>query len=340
MEITTIGLDIAKNVLQVHGVDREGRAVLRRKVKRDQLLGLLGDLQPCLIGIEACATAHHWARQLQALGHEVRLMPPAYVKAYVKRNKNDAADAEAICEAVTRPTMRFVPIKSADAQSVLMLHRARHLLVRQRTAQVSAMRAHLAEYGVIAPKGRTHVRELVEALTSGTAPIPDLARQTLLLIAGMIDALSQQIRTIEIELLAWHRANATCRRLETIPSIGFITAAALAATVGDAKVFRSGRQFAAWLGLVPKQHSSGGKERMGGISKMGDRYLRHLLVVGATAVIRYTRRKTTTVSTWAAQLLERKPARLVSVAVANKTARIAWAVMTREENYRAAPAAA
>ena len=256
MEITTIGLDIAKNVFQIHGVDREGRAVLRRKVKRDQLLGLLGDLQPCLIGIEACATAHYWARQLQALGHEVRLMPPAYVKAYVKRNKNDAADAEAICEAVTRPTMRFVPIKSADAQSVLMLHRARHLLVRQRTAQVSAMRAHLAEYGVIAPKGRTHVRELVEALTSGTAPIPDLARQTLLLIAGMIDALSRQIRTIEIELLAWHRANATCRRLETIPGIGFITATALAATVGDARVFRSGRQFAAWLGLVPKQHSS------------------------------------------------------------------------------------
>ncbi|MBC2650166.1 IS110 family RNA-guided transposase [Novosphingobium aerophilum] len=340
MEITTIGLDIAKNVFQLHGVDGDGRAVLRRKVKRDQLLALLGDLEPCLIGIEACATAHHWARQLQALGHEVRLMPPAYVKAYVKRNKNDAADAEAICEAVTRPTMRFVPIKSADAQSVLMLHRARHLLVRQRTAQVSAMRAHLAEYGVIAPKGRAHVRDLVETLTDGTAPIPELARQTLLLIAGMIEGLSRQIRAIEIELLAWHRANAICRRLETIPGIGFITATALAATVGDAKVFRSGRQFAAWLGLVPKQHSSGGKERMGGISKMGDRYLRHLLVVGATAVIRYTRRKTTTVSAWAAQLLERKPARLVSVAVANKTARIAWAVMTREENYRAAPATA
>jgi transposase len=264
MEITTIGLDIAKNVFQVHGIDGQGRAVLRRKVKRDQLLALLGDLDPCLIGIEACATAHHWARQLQALGHEVRLMPPAYVKAYVKRNKNDAADAEAICEAVTRPTMRFVPIKSADAQSVLMLHRARHLLVRQRTAQVSAMRAHLAEYGVIAPKGRAHVRELVDALTRGTASIPELARQTLLLIASMIDALSQQIRTIEIELLAWHRANATCRRLETIPGIGFITATALAATVGDAKLFRSGRQFAAWLGLVPRQHSSGGKKRMGG----------------------------------------------------------------------------
>lgn len=244
-------------------------AVLRRKVKRDQLLALLGGLDPCLIGIEARATAHHWARQLQALGHEVRVMPPAYVKAYVKRNKNDAADAEAICEAVTRPTMRFVPIKSADAQSVLMLHRARHLLVRQRTAQVSAMRAHLAEYGVIAPKGRAHVRELVDALTRGTAQVPELARQTLLLIAGMIDALSRQIRTIEIELLAWHRANATCRRLETIPGIGFITATAPAATVGDAKVFRSGRQFAAWLGLVPNSipraaRSGGGEYRRWG----------------------------------------------------------------------------
>lgn len=186
--------------------------------------------------------------------------------------------------------MRFVPIKSADAQSVLMLHRARHLLVRQRTTQVSAMRAHQAEYGVIAPKGRAHVRELVDALTRGAAQVPELARQTLLLIAGMLDTLSRQIRTIEIELLAWHRANATCRRLETIPGIGFITATALAATVGDAKVFCSGRQFAAWLGLVPKQHSSGGKERMGGISRMGDLCLRHLLVVGATAVIRYTRR--------------------------------------------------
>jgi len=205
---------------------------------------------------------------------------------------------------------------------------------------VSAMRAHLAEYGVVAPKGRTHVRELVDVLTGGRASIPELARQTLLLIAGMIDGLSQQIRAIEIELRKWHQANATCCRLETIPGIGFITATALAATVGDAKVFRSGRQFAAWLGLVPKQHSSGGKDRMGGISKMGDRYLRHLLVVGATAAIRYTRRKTTTVSTWVAQLLERKPARLVSVAVANKTARIAWAVMTREENYRAARATA
>ena len=340
MQITTVGVDIAKNVFQVHGVDSEGRVALRRKVRRDQLLALLGGLEPCLIGMEACATAHHWARELKAQGHQVKLMPPAYVKAYVKRNKNDAADAEAICEAVTRPTMRFVAVKSANAQSILMLHRARHLLVRQRTAQISALRAHLAEYGIVAPKGRAHVGELVAVLDKGEALLPELARQTLLLIAGMIEGLSTQIRKIEIELMAWHRTNPACRRLETVPGIGFITATALVATVGDARVFRSGRQFAAWLGLVPKQHSSGGKERMGGISKMGDRYLRHLLVIGATAIVRYTRRKGTPVSIWANRLLERKPARLVTVAVANKMARIAWAVMAREENYRVAPAEA
>lgn len=339
MKIATIGLDIAKHVFQVHGVDGEGRVVLRRKVRRDKLLALFIGLEPCLVGMEACATAHHWARELGALGHEVRLMPPAYVKAYVKRNKNDAADAEAICEAVTRPTMRFVPVKSAAAQSILMLHRARHLLVRQRTAQVSAFRAHLAEYGVVAPKGLSHVRDLIAILERDGGPLPDLARQTLLLIAEMIEALSAQIREIEIALMAWHRATPARRRLETIPGIGFITATAFVATVGDARAFRSGRQFAAWLGLVPKQHSSGGKERMGGISKMGDRYLRHLLVVGATAVVRYTRRRATPVSVWANRLLERKPARLVTVAVANKMARIIWAVMVREETYRPTPAA-
>jgi transposase len=290
--------------------------------------------------MEACATAHHWARELKALGHQVKLMAPAYVKAYVKRNKNDAADAEAICEAVRRPTMRFVAVKSANAQSILILHRSRHLLVRQRTAQVNAMRAHLAEYGVVAPKGREHVRELVDVLNRGKDLLPELARQTLILLATMIEGLSMQIRKIEVALMAWHRADPTCRRLETIPGIGFITATALAATVSDAKVFRSGRQFAAWLGLVPKQHSSGGKQRMGGISKMGDRYLRHLLVIGATAVVRFTGRKKTTISIWADQLLERKPARLVTVAVANKMARIAWAVMVREENYRSVSAGA
>ena len=335
MKIATIGLDIAKNVFQVHGVDDEGRPVLRRKVRRDKLLMLFEGIAPCVVGMEACATAHHWARQLVALGHEVRLMPPAYVKAYVKRNKNDAADAEAICEAVTRPTMRFVPIKSPDAQSVLMLHRSRHLLVRQRTAQISALRAHMAEYGFVAPKGKGHVRDLAAVLESEPEGIPDLARRTLFLIVQMIESLSEQIRRIEIELLAWHRENTISRRLETIPGIGFITATALVATVGDANVFRSGRQFAAWLGLVPRQNSSGGKERLGGISKMGDRYVRHLLVIGATAIVRYTRRKETVVSIWANRLLERKPPRLVTVAVANKMARIAWAVMARGEPYRA-----
>jgi transposase len=340
MQVSTIGLDIAKNVFQVHGIDGEGRAVLCRKIRRERLIKMFEGIEPCLIGMEACATAHHWARRLTALGHEVKLMPPAYVKAYVKRNKNDAADAGAICEAVRRPTMRFVPIKSADAQSILMLHRARHLLVRQRTAQVSAMRAHLAEYGIIAPRGLAHVRDLLSVLETGSPMLPNLARQTLLLIAQMIDVLSQQIRKVEIELLTWHRTSAVSQRLETIPGIGFITATALAATVADARAFRSGRQFAAWLGLVPRQNSSGGKERLGGISKMGDRYLRHLLVIGATAIVRYTKRKATPVSIWANRLLEHKPARLVTVAVANKMARIAWAVMARQEVYRSAPLAA
>ena len=327
MQVSTIGLDIAKNVFQVHGVDGQGRTVLRRQVRRNQLLQLFGSLHPCLIGIEACATAHHWARELGALGHEVRLMPPAYVKAYVKRNKNDAADAEAICEAVTRPNMRFVPIKSAEAQSV------------QRMMLINALRGHLAEYGIVAAKGRSRLRDLLPVL--GTEGIlPELARQTLLLVAQLIEALTIQIRNIDTELLRWHRTNPASQRLETIPGVGFITATALAATVRDARVFRSGRQFAAWLGLVPRQNSTGGKERLGGISKMGDRYLRYLLVVGATAVVRYTRRKATAISIWANRLLERKAARLVTVAVANKMARIAWAVMARDESYRATSVAA
>jgi transposase len=337
MQVSTVGLDIAKQVFQVHGVDEHGQTVLRRKVSRGQLLKLFAGFEPCLIGMEACATAHHWARELGALGHEVRLMPPAYVRAYVKRNKNDAADAEAICEAVTRPTMRFVPIKSAEAQSVLMLHRARHLLVRQRTAQASALRAHLAEYGVVAARGISRLRDLLPVLETDAGLVPELARQTLLLIVQLIEALTIQIRKIDTELLQWHRTSPVSQRLESIPGVGVITATALAATVLNAKAFRSGRQFAAWLGLVPRQNSSGGKDRLGGISKMGDRYLRHLLVVGATAVVRYTRRKTTTVSLWANRLLQRKPARLVTVAVANKMARIIWAVMARNETYRPTP---
>ncbi|MBM3567813.1 MAG: IS110 family transposase [Alphaproteobacteria bacterium] len=339
MKIATIGLDIAKSVFQVHGVDADGGVALRRKLRRDQVLKLFGSLEPCLVGLEACATAHHWARQILALGHDVRLMPPGYVKPYVKRNKNDAADAEAICEAVTRPTMRFVPIKSAEGQSVVMLHRARHLLVRQRTAQVTALRAHLAEYGIVAAKGRERARDLWTVLERGSDALPELARRTLVLIARMIEALSEQVRAIEIELQAWHRAHPASQRLEGVPGIGLITATALAATVSDARAFRSGRQFAAWLGLTPRQHSSGGKQRLGGISKKGDRYLRQLLVVGATAVVRFAGRRTNDLSLWANRLLERKPARLVTVAVANKMARIAWAVMARGEAYRPMPSA-
>ena len=342
MQVITVGLDIAKNVFQVHGVDGDGRAVLRRKVRRDQLLKLFGSLEPCLVGMEACATAHHWARELGALGHEVRLMPPAYVKAYVKRNKNDAADAEAICEAVTRPTMRFVPIKSTEAQSVLMLHRARHLLVRQRTAQVSAMRGHLAEYGIVAAKGISRLRDLLPVLDAGAGVLPELARQTLLLIAQLIEALTMQIRKIETELLAWHRTNPASQRLETIPGIGVITATALAATVLDAKAFRSGRQFAAWLGLVPRQNSSGGKERRWVESPRWATAICATCSSSAPPLSCATRgaRRPPSAS-GQNRLLDRKPARLVHCRGRQQDeARIAWAVMAREEKYRATPAAA
>lgn len=340
MKIATIGLDIAKNIFQVHGVDSAGITVLRRKISRAKVLDLFAGLEPCLVGIEACSTAHHWARELAKLGHEVKLMPAAYVKAYVKRDKNDAADAEAICEAVTRPTMRFVAVKSVETQGVLMLHRLRQLLVKQRTAQVNAIRGHLAEHGVITAKGRAHLDELVKALRAGAVHLPELMQRGLLMLVTTMESLNAQIAKIERELMAWHRANAASRRLGTIPGVGFITATAIAATVTDPKAFRSGRHFASWLGLVPKQHSSGGKERMGRISKMGNTYLRQLLVVGATAILRYAKLRHTTVTTWMHHLLGRKPARLVTVAAANKMARIAWAVMAREQEYRAIPIAA
>jgi transposase len=338
MEIATIGLDIAKNIFQVHGADAAGRGVLRRKVSRAKVLELFAGMKPCLVGMEACATSHYWGRELAKLGHEVRLMPPTYVKAYVKRNKNDAADAEAICEAVRRPTMRFVPVKSEEAQSVLVLHRTRHLLVKQRSSQITALRAHLAEHGIIAAKGKQHVRELTDLLRDTRQPLMDLIRRALLLIAETIDTLSVQIRRIELDLRAWHRTNAVSRRLETIPGVGFLAATAIAASVNDPKTFRSGRMFAAWLGLVPRQHSSGGKDRMGGISKMGNAYVRQLLVLGGTSILRFAKKKNTALASWIRRLLQRKPARVVSVAIANKIARVAWAVMARDEEYRAMPA--
>jgi transposase len=294
-------------------------------------------MSPCLIGMEACASAHHWARELMALGHEVRLMPPAYVKPYVKRGKTDAADAEAICEAVTRPTMRFVAVKTVEQQAVLMLHKSRDLLVRQRTMLINALRGHLAELGIVTSVGAGGVTASLKALHEEQERLPDHARSALHGIAAQLRALTSEIERLEAQILAWHRSDETSRRLATIPGIGPITASAIAAAVPDASLFRSGRQFAAWLGLTPRPHSSGGKERLGGITKQGDGYLRRLLVVGATAVMRMAR-KDASRQPWMAQLLERKPTKIATVALANKTARIAWAVMARKEVYAAAAA--
>ena len=339
MEVTTIGLDIAKRVFQAHGADVTGKAVLRRKLQRAEVLTFFASLPPCLVGIEACSTAHHWAREIRALGHDVRLMPASYVKPYVKRGKTDAADAEAICEAVTRPSMRFVPIKTTEQQAVLMLHRTRDLLVRQRTMLVNALRGHMAELGIIAPQGINRVGDLVAALLGeDETHLPKLARYALRGLASELEALGERVKEVEGAILAWHKDNEASRRLATIPGIGPITASAIVATVTDPTQFHSARQFAAWIGLVPKQNSSGGKERQGGISKQGDRYLRRLLVLGATAVIRHARTKVTAETAWLRGVLDRRPVRLASVAQANKTARIVWALLARGESYRA-PAA-
>jgi transposase len=338
MNITTLGIDIAKSVFQLHGVDADGTIVMQKKLRRGAVLDVLGKLTPCLIGMEACATSHHWAREIAALGHDVRLIPPAYVKPYVKRQKNDAADAEAICEAVTRPNMRFVAVKTQEQQGVLVLHRSRDLLMRQRTMILNAIRAHFAEFGIIAAQGPRKVVELILRLREDNASdLPETARSALQALAVQLDSLGQEIRTTERQLMAWHRQNQASQRLETIPGVGLITATALAASVPDPTVFTSGRQFAAYLGLVPRQNSSGGKDRLGHISKMGNGYLRRLLVVGATSVTRRAPTTDTQTGAWVRSLLERKPTRLVTVAIANKTARTAWALLARGETYQANP---
>ena len=338
MNITTLGIDIAKSVFQLHGVDADGTIVMQKKLRRGAVLDVLGKLTPCLIGMEACATSHHWAREIAALGHDVRLIPPAYVKPYVKRQKNDAADAEAICEAVTRPNMRFVPVKTQEQQGVLVLHRSRDLLMRQRTMILNAIRAHFAEFGIIAAQGPRKVVELILRLREDNASdLPETARSALQALAVQLDSLGQEIRTIERQLMARHWQNQASQRLETIPGVGLITATALAASVPDPTVFTSGRQFAAYLGLVPRQNSSGGKDRLGHISKMGNGYLRRLLVVGATSVTRRGPTTDTRTGAWVRSLLERKPTRLVTVAIANKTARTAWALLARGETYQANP---
>ena len=332
-EVTTIGVDLAKHAFQVHCVDGAGSTVLGKQLRRSQVVAFFSRLPRCLVGLEACATAHYWARELQAVGHEVRLMPAQYVKAYIKRNKNDAADAEAICEAVRRPTMRFVPVKAAEQQAALLLHRVRERLVRQRTTLVNALRAHLAEFGVIAPPGLRHVAELIAIVRDERdARLPDLARQVLAELAEQVEQLEASVAKTEKRLMAWHKSNPVSQRLATIPGIGPIIATAIAATVVDPGSFRSGREFAAWIGLVPRQHSTGGKARLGGISKRGDRYLRRLLINGASANL--LRSRATNADPWVIGLRRRRPPLVVAVALANKTARIAWAVMQRREDYR------
>src|SRR5271163_2752712 len=333
-EVSTIGLDIAKAVFQVHGVDGAGAVVIRKRISRVKMLEFFADLPPCLIGIEACPSAHHWGRELTGLGHTVKLMPPSYVKAYLKRSKNDANDAAAICEAVTRPSMRFVAIKTKQQQTALMLHRTRQLLVRQRTMLSNALRGHLAELGVVSAKGRNGTAELLEIIADGADNrVPSSARGILDVLARQYSAIGAEIGSIDKNILAWHRACEASRRLAEIPGIGPIVATALVAEIGDWKAFASGRNLAAWIGLVPKQHSTGGKDRLGGISKQGNRYLRWLLVGGAMAVIRYARQHGTK-RLWLARVMERRPIKVAAVALANKIARMAWAMMVRGERFK------
>ena len=333
--ITTIGLDIAKSVFQVHGVDAVGNVVIRRQLKRRSVLAFFEKLPRCLVGIEACASAHHWSRELSALGHTVRLMPPAYVKPYVKRHKNDATDAEAICEAVARPNMRFVATKTVEQQSCLTLHRTRHLLIRQQTSVINAIRAHLAEFGIVAPVGRNGVEQLLGvAADASDKRLPALARACVVALGAQLRMLKAQILEFDRMITAWHRSNETSRRLDDIPGVGPALATALVASIADPKAFRSGRDFSAWIGLVPKQNSSGGKDRLGHISKRGDRYLRSLFTAGALAVIRYAKIHGTRHRPWLTALLARRPAKVAAIALANKIARMAWAMMVRGERYK------
>jgi transposase len=333
--VTTIGFDIAKSIFQVHGIDAEGKVVIRQQLRRSRVVGFFKKLSPCVVGIEACASSHHWSRELQALGHAVRLMPPAYVKPYLKRQKNDAADAEAICEAVQRPSMRFVPTKTSDQQACLMLHRTRHLFIRQQTAVINAIRAHLAEFGIVAPVGRNGVEELLDVVADpDDGRVPEIARECLETLGNQLQRLKAQILVFDRRINAWHRSNETSRRLDDLPGVGPALATALVASIPDPRVFRSGRDFSAWIGLVPKQNSSGGKERLGNITKQGDRYLRSLFCAGALAVIRYAKIHGTKHRPWLAKLLERRPTKVAAIALANKIARMAWAMMAKGERYK------
>jgi transposase len=334
-EVITIGLDLAKSVFQVHGVDASGKPVIRRQLRRRQVLAFFKKLPPCLVGLEACATSHYWAREIAALGHEVRMMPARYVKPYVKRNKNDAADGEAICEAVTRPTMRFVPIKTPEQQAVLMLHRTRQLLVRQRTMLINALRAHLAEFGIVAGVGRNGLEKLLEVIDydEDERVLPE-ARDCLLALRDQLALVKRQILEADRRILAWHRASELSRRLTEIPGVGPLIASALVASIPDPHAFRSGRDLSAWIGLVPRQNSTGGKERLGKISKAGNRYLRSLLMIGAFSVIKQAKQTGCRRRPWLAGLLARRSTKVAGIALANKIARTVWAMMAHGTYYQ------
>ncbi|MGC1639914.1 MAG: IS110 family transposase [Pseudolabrys sp.] len=333
--VTTVGLDIAKSVFQVHGVDGAGQVVVRRQLKRRYVLAFFEKLPPCLVGIEACASSHHWSRELKAFGHTVKLMPPAYVKPYVKRQKNDATDAEAICEAVTRANMRFVATKTPEQQSALTLHRTRHLFIRQQTAVINVIRAHLAEFGIVAPVGRKGVETLLDVVANpADRRVPVVARACLAALGAQLRRLKEQILQFDRLIMTWHRSHEASKRLDAIPGVGPVLATALVASIADPNAFRSGRNFSAWIGLVPKQYSSGGRDRLGSISKQGDRYLRSLFMAGALAVIRYAKIHGTKHRPWLTALLARRPTKIAAIALANKIARMVWAMMTRGERYK------
>jgi transposase len=335
MEITTVGIDLAKNVFQVHGINAHGKVELKKQLKRDQMAAFFVNLPVCLIGIEACGSAHHWARKLQSMGHTVRLIAPQFVKPYVKTNKNDVADAEAICEAVGRPNMRFVPIKNIEQQAVLALHRVRQGFIKARTAQANQIRGLLAEFGLIIPQGIGHIATRVpELIEDATNELPGSFRLLVERLLDHLKVLDKQVIELEVQIKAWHRGSELSRKLEQIPGIGPVTASALVATIGDAKSFENGRQLAAWMGLVPKQHSTGGKSRLLGISKRGDTYLRTLLIHGARSAILAAQRKAQQADSWLTKLLERRSPNVVAVALANKNARIIWALLAHNREFR------
>lgn len=335
MKITTVGIDLAKNVFQVHAVDERGTVVLRKQLRRDQMTAFFANLPPCVIGMEACGSAHHWARTLKSFGHDARLMSPQFVKPYVKSNKNDVADAEAICEAVARPNMRFVPVKSIEQQAVLSLHRVRQGFVKARTVQANQIRSLLGEFGLIMPAGISHIAKRVPSLLEDAInPLPGSFRQLITRLTEHLKDLDKLVGEFEAQIKAWHRSSELSMKLEKIPGIGPLGASALVASIADANSFANGRQLSAWLGLVPRQHSSGGKPALLGISKRGDVYLRTLLIHGARSAILAAQRKAVNTNVWLAGLLGRRHPNVAAGALANKNVRTVWALLAHGREFR------